>query len=49
MNVNGKLEKRTSKKTGNDYYCIIIKITEGVEKIVFLNKAEVKLIELLND
>ena len=48
MNLNAKLEKRKSKKTGNDYYCIVVKIAEDYEKIIFLEKAEVKLLELLN-
>lgn len=48
MVLNAKLEKRTSKKSGNDYYCIVVKIADDYEKIIFLDKAEVKLIELLN-
>ena len=48
MNLNAKLEKRISKKSGNEYYCIVVKIAEDYEKIIFLEKAEVKLLELLN-
>ena len=36
MNINAKLEERTSKE-GNPYFCIVIKLTENAEKIVFLN------------
>lgn len=45
MNLNAKLEERTS-KDGKPYFCIVIKITDNVEKIVFLDKAEIELIRL---
>ena len=48
MDLNAKLEKRISKKSGNYYYCIVVKIADDYDKIIFLDKAEVKLIELLN-
>ena len=46
MTIPAKLEKRKSAKTGNDYYCIVVTISEGVEKLIFLDQAELKLIEL---
>lgn len=42
--VKATLETRTSKK-GNQYQCVVIKLTDNYEKLVFLDKAE---IELLN-
>ncbi len=45
VNVPATLESRTS-KDGNQYYCIVIKITDNVEKLVFLDKAETELIRL---
>ncbi len=45
MNINAKLEERTS-KDGKPYFCIVVKITDNVEKIVFLDKAEIELIRL---
>lgn len=45
MNINAKLEERTS-KDGRPYFCIVVKITDNVEKIVFLDKAEIELIRL---
>ena len=45
MTIPAKLEQRTSKE-GNQYYCVVIQITENVEKLVFLEKAEIELIRL---
>lgn len=45
MNVNARLEERVS-KDGNPYYCIVIRITDNVEKLVFLDRAETELIRL---
>lgn len=45
MNIIAKLEERTS-KDGKPYICIVVKITDNVEKIVFLDKAEMELIRL---
>lgn len=45
MNIPAKLEERVS-KNGNPYFCIVVKITEEVEKLVFLDKAEIELIRL---
>ena len=45
MNVPAKLEQRTS-KAGSQYFCIVVNITDTVEKLVFLDKAELELIKL---
>ena len=45
MPVEAILEKRES-RNGNEYYCIIIKITDKVEKFVLLDRAEAELIRL---
>ncbi len=42
------LEKRESKK-GNEYYCVVINLTDNVQKVVFLEKAEAELIKLTYD
>ena len=39
------LETRTSKK-GSDYQCIVIKLTDNYEKVVFLESAELELLKL---
>ena len=44
MSIECKLEKRTS-KAGNEYYCLYI---PSLEKVVFLEPAEVKLLLVLN-
>lgn len=44
---NCSLEKRISKK-GNEYYVIVIKLTDNYEKLVFLDNAELELIKALN-
>ncbi|MCL2088165.1 MAG: hypothetical protein FWH14_01645 [Oscillospiraceae bacterium] len=47
MNVPAKLEERISQKTGKPYTCIVIKLTEACEKVVFLENAEVELLKLM--
>lgn len=47
MNIKATLQERVSKK-GNKYVCIVVCIADGIEKIIFLTPAELKLIELLN-
>lgn len=41
------LEERTSQK-GNKYQVIVIKLTDKVEKLVFLDNAELELLKLRN-
>ena len=43
MDVKATLETKTS-KSGNQYKCIAIKLTDDYEKIVFLDKAELALL-----
>lgn len=45
MQVNAVLEERVS-KNGNPYYCVVIKITDKVDKTVLLDRAEAELIRL---
>ena len=44
IELNATLETRISKKTGSEYQVIVIKLTDSYEKIVFLDKAEVELV-----
>lgn len=46
MNIPATLEQRISGKTGKPYQCIVIKLTEKTEKLVFLDSAETELVEL---
>lgn len=41
------LETRTSKK-GTQYEVLVIKITDNIEKLVFLDPAELELLKLSN-
>lgn len=41
------LEERTSKK-GTTYQCIVIKLTDRLEKLVFLTDAELELLKMNN-
>lgn len=41
------LETRTSKK-GNQYEALVIKLTDNLEKIVFLEPAELELLKISN-
>lgn len=43
--VEATLETRISKKSGNPYQAVVIKLTPTYEKVVFLEKAE---LEILN-
>lgn len=46
IEVRATLETRVSKKSGKTYHCIVIKLTDTYEKIVFLDNAEVELIKM---
>lgn len=46
IEVRATLETRVSKKSGRTYQCIVIKLTDTYEKIVFLDDAEVELIKM---
>lgn len=48
MNLVATLELKKSAK-GNEYYCIVIKIGDNYEKIVFLDKAEIELIKIMQN
>lgn len=47
MNVNCTLETRISKK-GSSYQVLVIKLTPNYEKLVFLDKAEIELLNSSN-
>lgn len=40
MDIKGRIEKRVSKKSENEYYVLILKFPNGYEKQVFLEQAE---------
>lgn len=45
VDVKATLETRTS-KAGNEYQVLVIKIDDDIEKLVFLEPAEIKLLKL---
>lgn len=45
MEIKATLETRKSQK-GNDYEVIVIKITDNIEKLVFLEPAELELLKM---
>lgn len=47
MKLDASLETRTNKE-GKTYKCVVIKISQNSEKIVFLSPAEIELLELTN-
>lgn len=47
IDLECSLETRTSKK-GTDYEVIVIKITDKIEKLVFLSPSELELLKLNN-
>ena len=42
--IKCSLETRVSKK-GNSYICLVIKLTDKLEKLVFLEQAEIELLK----
>lgn len=48
MVVKATLETRHSEKSGKDYTVVVIKLTENLEKIVFLEPAELEALRLSN-
>ena len=46
MKFEATLEERVAKKSGKTYKCVVVKLTDNLEKIIFLNNAEVELITL---
>ena len=46
IEVRATLETRVSKKSGKTYRCIVIKLTDTYEKVVFLDNAEIELIKM---
>ena len=48
VDVKASLETRTSKK-GQDYEVLVIKIDDDIEKLVFLEAAEIKLLKMANN
>ena len=46
IDVRATLETRVSKKSGKTYQCLVIKLTDTYEKVVFLDNAEVELIKM---
>ena len=47
MDVKCTLETRKN-KAGKDYQVLVIKITDSVEKLVFLDSAEIELLKIVN-
>lgn len=47
QDIKATLETRTSSK-GKDYKCVVLKLTEKSEKLVFLSPSELELLELHN-
>lgn len=45
MKLDASLETRTNKE-GKSYQCIVIKLSDKSEKLVFLNQAETELVQL---
>lgn len=45
MELQSRLEQRVS-KDGKPYFCIIIKLTDELDKIVFLEPAELQCVKL---
>ena len=48
MELKCTLETRHSEKSGKDYTVIVIKLTENLEKVVFLEPAELEALRLSN-
>lgn len=49
MEIKSTIKKGTSKKTGKEYICIEIQITDDYKKVVFLDPAETALVKYTYD
>lgn len=47
-NLKPELVEKTSKKTGEIYHCVEINITDNTSKIVYLDNAEMDIINFLS-
>lgn len=47
MKFEATLEERTSRKTGNTYKCVVVHLTDKLQKIILLSDCEVELLEIL--
>lgn len=45
MELQSRLEQRVS-KDGKPYFCVVIKLTDELDKIVFLEPAELQCVKL---
>lgn len=45
VELDATLEERVSKK-GNSYYCVVLHLTNGYDKVIYLEQAEVELVKL---
>lgn len=45
MVFKGRLEKRVSKKTNNEYIVLVLTFPNGYEKVVFLEQAEMYMLD----
>lgn len=45
--IEATLQERISKK-GTAYQCVVLKLTENMEKLVFLTPAEIELLKIKN-
>lgn len=48
IEVRATFETRVSKKTGKPYQCLVIKLTDTYQKVVFLDAAEIELLKMNN-
>lgn len=46
-NLDCRVEKKIS-KSGNEYYALVINLTDTYDKIVFLTQADVEILKLAN-
>lgn len=47
MKLEATLEERISKKSGKPYKCIVVHLTDKLEKVILLDNAEVELLEYI--
>ncbi len=49
IKVNATLETRTKKDGSGTYQAIVIKLSDNIEKLVFLKEAELELLKMTNN
>ena len=46
ISLPARLEQRVAKESGRPYFCVIVKLNDNVEKMIFLSDSEAEVVRL---